>query len=98
VGVYGSPYRDKKVVGDALCVFRAATGNSLGIIFVVVDSDRFDEVLENNKDIINVIAPKWEKTGEGWNTVFLPLDRLESANKYYLSYGNGYKFRVVNGI
>jgi hypothetical protein len=28
----------------------------------------------------------------------LPLDRLESANKYYLSYGNGYKFRVVNGI
>lgn len=47
-------------------------GNSLGIIFrrCPVDfSNRFDEVLEKNKDIITPIMPKWEQIGEGWNTV-----------------------------
>jgi hypothetical protein len=68
---------DPKYLSDVATAVRQlnSAGNSLGIIFrrCPVDfSDRFDEVLENNKDIINVIAPKWEKTGEGWNTV-LPL-------------------------
>lgn len=47
-------------------------GNSLGIIFrrCPVDfSNRFDEVLEKNKDIITPIAPIWEQIGEGWNAV-----------------------------
>jgi hypothetical protein len=47
-------------------------GNSLGIIFrrCPVDfSNRFDEVLEKNKDVITPIVPKWEQIGEGWNTV-----------------------------
>ncbi|MBZ9632342.1 UDP-glycosyltransferase [Salegentibacter sp. LM13S] len=44
----------------------------LGIIFrrCPVDfSDRYDKVLEKYKDLIVPIAPKWEKTGEQWNTV-----------------------------
>jgi hypothetical protein len=47
-------------------------GNSLGIIFrrCPVDfSNRFDEVLEKNKDIITPIKPKWDQIGEGWNAV-----------------------------
>lgn len=47
-------------------------GNSLGIIFrrCPVDfSNRFDFVLEKNKDIITSIAPLWQKAGEGWNTI-----------------------------
>ena len=47
-------------------------GNSLGIIFrrCPVDfSDRYDFVLEKNKDIITSIAPLWQKIGEGWNTI-----------------------------
>lgn len=48
-------------------------GFLLGIIFrrCPVDfSNRFDEVLEKNKDVITSIAPKWEKMGGQWNTVF----------------------------
>jgi hypothetical protein len=47
-------------------------GHSLGIIFrrCPVDfSNRFDQVLQNNKDVITPIAPKWKKTGEGWNAI-----------------------------
>jgi hypothetical protein len=51
-------------------------GYHLGIIFrrCPVDfSDRFDTVLEKNSDIIKPIVPKWEKIGEGWNTI-LPTE------------------------
>jgi len=47
-------------------------GHKLGIVFrrCPVDfSNRFDAVLEKNKDIIIPIAPKWERLGEKWNTV-----------------------------
>lgn len=47
-------------------------GAALGIIFrrCPVDfSNRFDDVLQKNKDIITPIAPKWEQIGGGWNTV-----------------------------
>ncbi|MFB9108018.1 UDP-glycosyltransferase [Flavobacterium gyeonganense] len=59
-------------------------GNSLGIIFrrCPVDfSDRYDFILEKNKDIITPIAPLWQKIGEGWNTV-LPTrgDNLLQVN------------------
>ncbi|MBZ4041942.1 glycosyltransferase family 28 protein [Flavobacterium hibisci] len=59
-------------------------GNSLGIIFrrCPVDfSDRYDFILEKNKDIITPIAPLWQKIGEGWNTI-LPTraDNLLQVN------------------
>jgi hypothetical protein len=47
-------------------------GYNLGIIFrrCPVDfSKRYDAVLENYKDIIVCINPKWEKIGESWNTI-----------------------------
>jgi hypothetical protein len=47
-------------------------GYQLGIIFrrCPVDfSDRFDAVLERNKDVITSIAPKWNKISEGWDTI-----------------------------
>ncbi|MGM0932672.1 MAG: UDP-glycosyltransferase [Bacteroidota bacterium] len=49
-----------------------AKGYKLGIIFrrCPVDySNRYDKVLEKYKDLIVPIVPKWEKTGENWNTV-----------------------------
>jgi len=50
-------------------------GQNLGIIFrrCPVDfSDRFDAVLEANKDLIVPIAPAWKKMGAVWNAV-LPM-------------------------
>lgn len=47
-------------------------GHHLGIVFrrCPVDfSTRFDTILEDNKDIVTAIIPKWDKVGEGWNTV-----------------------------
>ena len=47
-------------------------GHALGIIFrrCPVDfSDRFDEVLKQYQDVIVSIDPKWEKTGNVWNSV-----------------------------
>lgn len=49
-----------------------AKGSNLGIIFrrCPVDfSDRFDSVLEKFKDIVSCIDPKWNKIGEGWQTI-----------------------------
>ena len=46
--------------------------HSLGIVFrrCPVDfSNRYDEVLENYKEVITPIAPLWKKIGNGWNTV-----------------------------
>lgn len=48
------------------------SGKQLGIIFrrCPVDfSNRFDTILEENKDIVTAIVPKWDKVGEGWNTI-----------------------------
>ena len=47
-------------------------GHQLGIIFrrCPVDfSDRFDAVLEKNKDVVTPIVPIWEKIAEGWHTI-----------------------------
>lgn len=47
-------------------------GYQLGIIFrrCPVDfSDRFDDVLEKYADTIVAVNPKWEKTGNDWNTI-----------------------------
>jgi hypothetical protein len=47
-------------------------GSQLGIIFrrCPVDfSNRFNSILEENKDIVKAIIPKWDKVGEGWNTI-----------------------------
>lgn len=47
-------------------------GFKLGIIFrrCPVDfTDRYQKVLDQNKDLIVSVAPKWEKTGENWNSV-----------------------------
>ncbi len=47
-------------------------GLQLGIIFrrCPVDfSARFNSILEENKDIVTAIIPKWDKVGEGWNTI-----------------------------
>ncbi|NUY80899.1 UDP-glycosyltransferase [Flavobacterium sp. MAH-1] len=50
-------------------------GHNLGILFrrCPVDfSDRFDDVLQSNKDLIVPVAPEWKKLGSVWNTV-LPM-------------------------
>ncbi|WP_232778370.1 UDP-glycosyltransferase [Salegentibacter sediminis] len=55
-------------------------GNKLGIIFrrCPVDfSDRFDKVLETNKDLIVSLAPLWKKSGDNWNTVLPTKEDLE---------------------
>jgi hypothetical protein len=47
-------------------------GGQLGIIFrrCPVDfSSRFNTILEANSDIVTAIIPKWDKVGEGWNTI-----------------------------
>ncbi|MBT8309605.1 MAG: UDP-glycosyltransferase [Flavobacteriaceae bacterium] len=47
-------------------------GHDIGIIFrrCPVDfSERYDFVLENYKDIIVPIAPKWDQAGEVWNAI-----------------------------
>lgn len=54
-------------------------GYNLGIIFrrCPVDfSNRFDEVLEQYKDIITPLIPAWKKIGEGWNTVLSTKEDL----------------------
>lgn len=51
-------------------------GYSLGIVFrrCPVDfSSRFDKVLLEYKDVINPLAPVWEREGEMWNTIFPTL-------------------------
>ncbi|MEO8255294.1 MAG: UDP-glycosyltransferase, partial [Flavobacterium sp.] len=55
-------------------------GYSLGILFrrCPVDfSNRYDLVLEKNKDIITSIVPLWEKVGEGWNTILPTKEDLD---------------------
>lgn len=49
-----------------------ANGNKYGILFrrCPVDfSNRFDSVLNENKDLIISLNPKWQQIGEGWNTI-----------------------------
>ena len=55
------------------------SGHDLGIIFrrCPVDfSDRYDAVLKKFGDIITPLDPKWQKTGDTWNTVFPTNDDL----------------------
>lgn len=68
-----SPY-DPNYLFDLIKAVRKLneSGNQLGIIFrrCPVDfSNRFDKILEVNKDIVTAILPKWDKAGEGWNTI-----------------------------
>jgi hypothetical protein len=56
-----------------------ANGNNIGILFrrCPVDfSKRFDSVLNENKDLITRLDPKWQKMGEGWNTILPTKDDL----------------------
>ena len=64
-------------------------GNNIGILFrrCPVDfSNRFDSVLNENKDLITCLDPKWKKMGEGWNTI-LPTkeDLVLQMNTIYHS-------------
>lgn len=68
-----SPY-DPHYLLDLIFAIRKLNkkGNNLGIIFrrCPVDfSDRFNSIIEENKDIITAIVPKWDKISEGWNTI-----------------------------
>jgi hypothetical protein len=57
-----------------------ANGNNIGILFrrCPVDfSKRFDSVLNENKDLITCLDPKWKKMGEGWNTILPTKEDLE---------------------
>ncbi|TDE53931.1 UDP-glycosyltransferase [Flavobacterium sp. GT3P67] len=68
-----SPY-DPNYLLDLIKAVRILNerGNQLGIIFrrCPVDfSARFNTILEENKDIVIAIIPKWDKVGEGWNTI-----------------------------
>jgi len=64
--------------------FLNTQGHSLGIIFrrCPVDfSNRYDKTLEDYKDIIVPIAPKWERKGEMWNAVLpTPEDLILQMN------------------
>lgn len=65
---------DPQYLEDTIAAIRKlnARGYQLGIIFrrCPVDfSDRYDQVLNNNKDIVTSIDPKWKKTGILWNTI-----------------------------
>ena len=66
-----------------------ANGNNIGILFrrCPVDfSKRFDSVINENKDLITCLDPKWQKMGEGWNTI-LPTkeDLVLQMNTIYHS-------------
>jgi hypothetical protein len=68
-----SPY-DPDYLLDVIKAVRTLNkkGSQLGIIFrrsPVDFSSRFDTILEENKDIVTAIIPKWNKVGEGWNTI-----------------------------
>lgn len=68
-----SPY-DPNYLLDLIKAVRILNrkGNRIGIIFrrCPVDfSSRFDTILEENKDIVTAITPKWNKLGDGWNTI-----------------------------
>lgn len=68
-----SPY-DPEYLLDVIKAVRILNekGWQLGIIFrrCPVDfSSRFNTILEENKDIVSAIIPKWLKVGEGWNTI-----------------------------
>ncbi|WP_037325283.1 UDP-glycosyltransferase [Salinimicrobium terrae] len=69
-----SPY-DPQYLNDLAEAVKSLNrqGFDLGIIFrrCPVDfSDRYAKVLNEYRDIIFPVAPKWEKRGEIWNTVF----------------------------
>ncbi len=54
-----------------------ANGHNYHLIFrpCPVDfSDRYDDVLNKNKDVVTRLRPAWEKQGEVWNTVFPTKD------------------------
>ena len=58
-------------------------GHVLRIVFrrCPVDfSTRYDQVLENYKDVITPIAPLWERIGEGWNTILPTPDDIALQN------------------
>lgn len=57
-----------------------ANGNNIGILFrrCPVDfSKRFDSVINENKDLITCLDPKWQKMGEGWNTILPTKEDLK---------------------
>lgn len=69
-----------KDVADAIESFNKNRETKLGILFrrCPVDfSNRYDKILEDFKDLIVPIAPKWKKVGENWNTILPTQEDLE---------------------
>lgn len=64
-------------------------GSNYGIIFrrCPVDfSNRFDEIIEKNKDVISPLNPKWKKLGGVWNTILPTKEDLTfQINTIYYS-------------
>ncbi|HEX8563106.1 MAG TPA: UDP-glycosyltransferase [Flavobacterium sp.] len=67
---------DPRYLADVVAAVREINAKGtydLGIVFrrCPVDfSARFDEVLAANPDVIKIIAPKWDKVKERWDSVF----------------------------
>lgn len=73
---------DPQYLADVAAAVRELNeeGNQIGIIFrrCPVDfSQRYDLVLQKNKDIITPITPLWEKIGDGWNTILPKKEDFE---------------------
>lgn len=76
---------DPKYLEDVALAVRELNkkGHVLRIVFrrCPVDfSTRYDQVLENYKDVITPIAPLWERIGEGWNTILPTPDDIALQN------------------
>ena len=73
---------DPKYLDDVATAIRLLNSKdyNLGLIFrrCPVDfSNRYDHILEKNKDIITAVDPKWRKMGEKWNTILPTRDDLK---------------------
>ncbi|WP_231367656.1 UDP-glycosyltransferase [Gillisia sp. JM1] len=69
-----------KDVAEAIKSLNENRETKLGILFrrCPVDfSDRYDETLEDFKDLIIPVAPKWKKVGEHWNSILPTQEDLE---------------------
>jgi hypothetical protein len=73
---------DPKYLNDVANAIRSLNckGYDLGLIFrrCPVDfSDRYDHILQKNKDIITAVNPRWQKMGENWNAILPTTEDLK---------------------
>ncbi|TAF71270.1 MAG: hypothetical protein EAZ58_04470 [Flavobacterium sp.] len=76
---------DPKYLEDVAVAVRELNqkGHTLGIVFrrCPVDfSTRYNQILEDYKDVITPIAPLWERIGDGWNTILPTSDDIALQN------------------